>query len=84
MHLRQYSRRIGLGTSIAFTMLAICLIAYNAQSNCEPSNGGASMDIAQTQVSGAIRPSGPAQHPKPWVKIVVTHLIAIAGKLAAS
>lgn len=84
MHLGQQRKRIGYGIGLAFMMMAVCLIAYNAQSGCRPAAGGGSMLIARTQASCSILHPGSTRHPKPWVKIVVTHLISIAGKLAAS
>jgi len=84
MHLRLNSKRIGIVSAIGFAMLAVCLIAYNAQSDCEPADGMHSIDAASVRNAGSVPHPGPGQHPKPWVRMVVTHAISIANKLAAS
>lgn len=84
MHLRQHSKRIGFASAIAFTILAVCFIAYNAKSNCEPATGDGSIRAARVQSSDLVLCPEPTKRAKPWAKVVVMHLISIAGKLAAS
>ena len=82
MHLRQHPKRIGIVGAFVVTVLALGLIAYNAHSNCEPGNHGA--DAVSLRAGGRAPRPGPGDHTKPWLKMVVTHAISIAGKLAAS
>ena len=84
MHLRQHSKRVGIACAIAGTMLGICLVAYNAQSSCEPVVGAQSISAASSRGGGAAPHPVSGDHPKPWLRMVVTHAISIAGKLAAS
>lgn len=84
MHLRQSFKRLGIVSTIAGTMLALCFIAYNAQSSCEPAVEVHSIDAGGSRAAGSNPHPGSGPHQKPWLKIVVTHVILIAGKLAAS
>jgi len=84
MHFSPNSKRIGIVSAIGFAMLAMCLIAYNAQSDCEPAAAVHSTDTASSRTGGSVPHTGPGPRPKPWVRMVVTHAISIANKLAAS
>jgi hypothetical protein len=73
--------RCAIGVMSATVVLAIGLIAQNTRVNSDSeSKFPAPMNARYVSCSNNARRT---EHPKPWLKIVVNHMITVATRLAA-
>jgi hypothetical protein len=83
MHLTQDLKRIALAFAITIASLAIC-ITYIEYSHYRYTNPAQSADaVMHRTVRVDFHPGHGGEHPKPWLKIFVTHAISIASRFGA-
>jgi len=84
MHLKKHFKYAGLSLAVALSMLALCGIANIAHSNCRGTAARINSADAMPRVACAIPHAGRGEHPKPWLRIVVTRAISIANYITAA